>query len=72
MFLPHVLLTVVMQRKLNLAAPFPPVPQSFQGRMTRKDAIQNFLNPDNKKRKPQPDEKYLKTVMKVLNFTKLP
>lgn len=69
-FLPHMLLTVVMQRKHNLT--FPTVPQSFQGRMTRKDAIQNFLNPDKKKRKPQPDDNYLKTVMKVFNITKLP
>lgn len=65
-FYPHMLLT-----QPN-SATFPTVPQSFQGRMTRKDAIQNFLNPDSKKRKPQPDDNYVQTVMKVFNITKLP
>lgn len=41
--------------------------QSFQGRMTRNDAVSKFLQPDSK-RKPQPDENYVKTIFEVLNL----
>ncbi|XP_030603512.1 glutathione S-transferase A4-like [Archocentrus centrarchus] len=44
--------------------------KSFQGRMIQIPAINRFLQPGSK-RKPQPDEKYLKNVMEVLQF-KLP
>lgn len=44
--------------------------QFFQGRMTQIPAISRFLQPGSK-RKPPPDEKYLKNVVEVLNL-KLP
>nr|ABV24046.1 gluthathione S-transferase alpha [Takifugu obscurus] len=64
--------TLMLEEKFcGILADFPNT-KSFQGRMTRKEAIQNFLNPDSKKRKPQPDDNYVQTVMKVFNVTKLP
>ncbi|KAM3862949.1 glutathione S-transferase A1-like [Diretmus argenteus] len=45
-----------------------PNTKSFQGRMTRRPAINKFLQPGSK-RKPQPDEIYVKTVMAVFNLT---
>ncbi|XP_071769096.1 glutathione S-transferase 3-like [Centroberyx gerrardi] len=47
-----------------------PNTKSFQGRMTRLPAISRFLQPGSK-RKPQPDEVYVKTVLEVFNI-KLP
>lgn len=44
--------------------------QAFQGRMSRKPAIEKFLQPGSK-RKPQPDDAYVKTVMEVFKL-KLP
>lgn len=45
--------------------------KAFQGRMTEVQAVKRFLGPDSK-RKPQPDDKYVKTVMEVFSFQKLP
>lgn len=42
--------------------------QSFQGRMIQIPAVSRFLQPGSK-RKPQPDEKYKKTVMEVFKIT---
>ncbi|KAM9345175.1 glutathione S-transferase 3-like [Symphorus nematophorus] len=44
--------------------------KAFQGRMTENPAIKRFLQPGSK-RKPQPDDTYVKTVMDVFQF-KLP
>ena len=41
--------------------------QSFQGRMSEKPAIKRFLQPGSK-RKQQPDDAYIKTVMEVFNL----
>lgn len=43
--------------------------QSFQGRMTTIPAIKKFMEPGSK-RKPQPDENYVKTIYKVFNINK--
>jgi len=40
--------------------------KSFQGRMTMKSEIRQFLQPGSK-RKPQPDEVYVKTVLEVFD-----
>ncbi|XP_073337511.1 glutathione S-transferase 3-like [Pagrus major] len=45
--------------------------KAFQGRMTRIPAIDEFLKPGSK-RKPQPDDQYVKTVMEVLDIKSLP
>lgn len=49
---------------------FPNV-KAFQGRMTQCPNVANFLMPGSK-RKCQPDEKYVKTVMEVFGLTKIP
>ncbi|XP_077438906.1 glutathione S-transferase A4-like [Vanacampus margaritifer] len=41
--------------------------KSFQGRMSRNEAISRFLQPGSK-RKPQPDDVYVKTVKEVFNL----
>ncbi|CAL8257312.1 unnamed protein product [Lota lota] len=50
----------------GILAQFPNV-KSFQGRMSEKPAIRRFLQPGSK-RKPQPDDVYVKTVMEVFNL----
>ncbi|KAM3606949.1 uncharacterized protein V6R79_026232 [Siganus canaliculatus] len=45
--------------------------KSFQNRLTQMPAISKFLQPGSK-RKPQPDEIYVKTVMEVFQMNKLP
>ncbi|XP_041645431.1 glutathione S-transferase A4-like [Cheilinus undulatus] len=45
--------------------------KSFQGRMTKFNTIKKYLMQDGK-RKPQPDENYVKTVMEVFNIQALP
>ncbi|CAJ1067524.1 glutathione S-transferase-like [Xyrichtys novacula] len=44
--------------------------KSFQGRMTENLSIKKFLQPGSK-RKPQPDEHYVKTVMEVFDVKKI-
>ncbi|XP_070696843.1 glutathione S-transferase A4-like [Pempheris klunzingeri] len=62
--------TLMVEEKFpGIMADFPNL-KSFQGRMTQIPAIGRFLQPGSK-RKPQPDEVYVKTVMEVLNI-KLP
>ncbi|XP_023264225.1 glutathione S-transferase 3-like [Seriola lalandi dorsalis] len=62
--------TLMLEEKFpGILADFPNV-KSFQGRMTQIPAISRFLQPGSK-RKPQPDETYVKTVMEVFNV-KLP
>ncbi|XP_029305595.1 glutathione S-transferase 3-like [Cottoperca gobio] len=59
--------TLMLEEKFaGILAEFPNV-KSFQGRMTRIPAISKFLQPGSK-RKPQPDETYVKTVMEVFNI----
>jgi hypothetical protein len=41
--------------------------QAFQGKMKSLPAIHKFLQPGSK-RKPQPDDVYVKTVCEVLDF----
>ncbi|XP_071375473.1 glutathione S-transferase A1-like [Centroberyx affinis] len=57
------------EKFVGIFAQFPNT-KSFQGRMTRLPAISRFLQPGSK-RKSQPDEVYVKTVMEVFNV-KLP
>lgn len=45
--------------------------QAFQGKMIQIPSINKFLQPGSK-RKPQPDDNYVKTVMEVFKFTRLP
>ncbi|XP_033468616.2 glutathione S-transferase A1-like [Epinephelus lanceolatus] len=60
--------TLMLEEKFpGILAGFPSV-KSFQGRMTQIPAISRFLQPGSK-RKPQPDEKLLKTAMEVFNIT---
>nr|XP_046257803.1 glutathione S-transferase 3-like [Scatophagus argus]XP_046257804.1 glutathione S-transferase 3-like [Scatophagus argus] len=62
--------TLMLEEKFpGILADFPSV-KSFQGRMIQIPAINRFLQPGSK-RKPQPDEKLLKTAMEVLQI-KLP
>ncbi|XP_029376254.1 glutathione S-transferase A4-like [Echeneis naucrates] len=62
--------TLMLEEKFpGILADFPNV-KSFQGRMTQICSIKKFLQPGSK-RKPQPDEAYVKTVLEVFN-TKLP
>ncbi|XP_026164734.1 glutathione S-transferase 3 [Mastacembelus armatus] len=61
--------TLMLEEKFpGILADFPNV-KSFQGRMTQIPAIKRFLQPGSK-RKPQPDETYVKTIKEVfkLNF----
>lgn len=63
--------TLMLEEKFTgILADFPNT-KSFQGRMIRVPAIDRFLKPGSK-RKPQPDENYVKTVMEVFSFSKLP
>ncbi|CAL8299847.1 unnamed protein product [Merluccius merluccius] len=50
----------------GILAQFPNI-KSFQGRMSKKPAIERFLQPGSQ-RKPQPDDVYVKTVKEVLNI----
>ncbi|XP_049456762.1 glutathione S-transferase A1-like isoform X2 [Epinephelus fuscoguttatus] len=60
--------TLMLEEKFpGILAGFPSV-KSFQGRMRMIPAISRFLQPGSK-RKPQPDEKLLKTAMEVFNIT---
>ncbi|XP_031598744.1 glutathione S-transferase 3 [Oreochromis aureus] len=62
--------TLMLEEKFpDILKDFPNI-KSFQGRMTQIPAISRFLQPGSK-RKPAPDEKYLKNVVEVLNL-KLP
>ncbi|XP_034753918.1 glutathione S-transferase, alpha tandem duplicate 1 [Etheostoma cragini] len=59
--------TLMLEEKFpEILAEFPNV-KSFQGRMTRIPAINRFLQPGSK-RKPQPDETYVKTIMEVFKI----
>ncbi|KAI3363138.1 hypothetical protein L3Q82_011790 [Scortum barcoo] len=59
--------TLMLEEKFPaILADFPNV-KSFQGRMRRIPAISRFLQPGSK-RKQQPDETYVKTVMEVFNM----
>ncbi|KAM8858620.1 glutathione S-transferase 3-like [Spinachia spinachia] len=61
--------TLMLEEKFpDILAEFRNV-KSFQGRMTRIPAISRFLQPGSK-RKPQPDEVYVKTILEVFQ-TKL-
>lgn len=63
--------TLMLEEKFPaILKDFPSV-KSFQGRMTQIPAVQRFLLPGSK-RKPQPDENYVKTVVEVLKLTSLP
>ncbi|XP_071336900.1 glutathione S-transferase 3-like [Trachinotus anak] len=62
--------TLMLEEKFPaILADFPNI-KAFQGRMTQIPAISRFLQPGSK-RKPQPDETYVKTVMEVFDV-KLP
>ncbi|XP_059928622.1 glutathione S-transferase, alpha tandem duplicate 1 [Gadus macrocephalus] len=50
----------------GILAQFPNI-KSFQGRMSEKPAIKRFLQPGSK-RKHQPDDTYVKTVLEVFNL----
>ncbi|XP_007546195.1 glutathione S-transferase, alpha tandem duplicate 1 [Poecilia latipinna] len=60
--------TLMLEEKFpDILKEFPNI-KSFQGRMIRIPAISRFLQPGSK-RKPQPDEDYVKTVKEVFNIT---
>ncbi|XP_013879867.1 glutathione S-transferase [Austrofundulus limnaeus] len=60
--------TLMLEEKFPaILADFPSV-KSFQGRMRQIPAVSRFLQPGSK-RKPQPDEHYKETVLKVFNIT---
>ncbi|XP_042357644.1 glutathione S-transferase A4-like [Plectropomus leopardus] len=60
--------TLMLEEKFaEILANFPNI-KDFQGRMTQLPAIRKFLQPGSK-RKPQPDEQYVKTIMEVFNIT---
>ncbi|XP_058507396.1 glutathione S-transferase, alpha tandem duplicate 1 [Solea solea] len=59
--------SLMLEEKLpGILSEFPNI-KSFQGRMTQNPAIKKFLEPGSK-RKPQPDDVYVKTVREVLRF----
>nr|ABW24669.1 glutathione S-transferase [Paralichthys olivaceus] len=59
--------TLMLEEKFpGILSDFPNV-KSFQGRMSRVPALSKFLQPGSK-RKPQPDDVYVKTVMEVLRL----
>ncbi|XP_078129417.1 glutathione S-transferase A1-like isoform X2 [Sander vitreus] len=59
--------TLMLEEKFpEILAEFPNV-KAFQGRMTQIPAISRFLQPGSK-RKPQPDETYVKTIMEVFKI----
>ncbi|XP_012733329.3 glutathione S-transferase, alpha tandem duplicate 1 [Fundulus heteroclitus] len=60
--------TLMLEEKFPAILKDYPNLKSFQGRMTQIPAISRFLQPGSK-RKPQPDEGYVKTVMEVFNIT---
>ncbi|XP_036980224.1 glutathione S-transferase 3-like isoform X3 [Acanthopagrus latus] len=63
--------TLMLEEKfVGILGGFPNV-KAFQGRMTRIPAIDRFLKPGSK-RKPQPDDQYVKTVMEVFDIKSLP
>lgn len=63
--------TLMLEEKfVGILGGFPNV-KAFQGRMTRTPAIDRFLKPGSK-RKPQPDDQYVKTVMEVFDLKSLP
>nr|ABY83768.1 glutathione S-transferase alpha [Channa punctata] len=63
--------TLMLEEKFPaILSEFPNV-KAFQDRMTQIPSIKKFLQPGSK-RKPQPDEKYVKTVMEVFKFDRLP
>jgi len=62
--------TLMLEEKIpGILSQFPNI-KSFQGRMTIKPQIGEFLKPGSK-RKPQPDEVYVKTVMEVFDVKSL-
>ncbi|XP_074531815.1 glutathione S-transferase 3-like [Halichoeres trimaculatus] len=62
--------TLMLEEKFTgILKDFPSV-KSFQGRMIRIPAIDRFLKPGSKRR-PQPDEHYVKTVMEVFDIKEL-
>uniref|UniRef100_A0A8C6U1R2 glutathione transferase n=1 Tax=Neogobius melanostomus TaxID=47308 RepID=A0A8C6U1R2_9GOBI len=63
--------TLMLEEKFpSILADFSNV-KNFQNRMTKIPAIAGFLQPGSK-RKGQPDEKYVKTVMEVFALSKTP
>ncbi|KAI4812272.1 hypothetical protein KUCAC02_023673 [Chaenocephalus aceratus] len=59
--------TLMLEEKFaGILAEFPNL-KSFQGRMTRIPAVSRFLQPGSK-RKPQPDDVYVKTIMEVFDI----
>ncbi|XP_019726229.1 glutathione S-transferase A4-like [Hippocampus comes] len=59
--------TLMLEEKfVGILADFRNV-KAFQGRMSRNEAIARFLQPGSK-RKPQPDDVYIKSVKEVLNL----
>ncbi|KAK5908389.1 hypothetical protein CgunFtcFv8_016453 [Champsocephalus gunnari] len=59
--------TLMLEEKFaDILAEFPNL-KSFQGRMTRIPAVSRFLQPGSK-RKPQPDDVYVKTIMEVFDI----
>ncbi|KAG7512284.1 glutathione S-transferase A4-like [Solea senegalensis] len=59
--------SLMLEEKLpGILSEFPNI-KSFQGRMTQNLAIKKFLEPGSK-RKPQPDDVYVKQVKEVLQF----
>ncbi|TDH01168.1 hypothetical protein EPR50_G00177690 [Perca flavescens] len=59
--------TLMLEEKFpEILGEFPNV-KAFQGRMTQIPAISRFLLPGSK-RKPQPDETYVKTIMEVFKI----
>ncbi|KAK7930777.1 hypothetical protein WMY93_007172 [Mugilogobius chulae] len=63
--------TLMLEEKFaTILSNFPNV-KAFQGKMTKIQAISNFLKPGSQ-RKPLPDENYVKTVMEVFALSKMP
>uniref|UniRef100_A0A674F050 glutathione transferase n=1 Tax=Salmo trutta TaxID=8032 RepID=A0A674F050_SALTR len=60
-------ITLMLEEKFPTILSKFPVVKGFQGRMKSLPAIQKFLQPGSK-RKPQPDDLYVKTVYEVFNF----
>uniref|UniRef100_A0A8C8EYX3 glutathione transferase n=1 Tax=Oncorhynchus tshawytscha TaxID=74940 RepID=A0A8C8EYX3_ONCTS len=60
-------ITLMLEEKFPTILSKFPVVKVFQGRMKSLPAIQKFLQPGSK-RKPQPDDLYVKTVYEVFNF----
>uniref|UniRef100_A0A4W5PDV8 Glutathione S-transferase n=1 Tax=Hucho hucho TaxID=62062 RepID=A0A4W5PDV8_9TELE len=60
-------ITLMLEEKFPTILSKFPVVKAFQGRMKSLPAIQKFLQPGSK-RKPQPDDAYVKTVYEVFNY----